>query len=42
MNDKDIIDDIYKNGRNIIIDGDQGVGKSTAAIYPLIEKIISN
>lgn len=42
MNDKDIIEDIYKNGRNIIIDGDQGVGKSTAAIYPLIEKIISS
>ena len=42
MNEKEIINDIYKNGRNIIIDGDQGTGKSTAAIFPLIEKIISN
>ncbi len=40
MNEKEVIDDIYKNNRNIIIDGDQGVGKSTAALYPLIEKII--
>lgn len=41
MNDKEIIEEIYKNGRNIIIDGDQGVGKSTAAIYPLVENIIA-
>lgn len=40
MNEKEVIEKLYKNRHNLIVDGDIGCGKSTCLMFPFLSRII--